>query len=358
LLTCTLALVACAAPSGDAQTLSETTPPEVAARVDAYFAGEGGEKGRYEFRQVKETRAMATLRLRQAGVATALFVLLAPGFVALFLSPHEEVAAEDEEALSPRDGTDLKKRSLAYDSSFAEDDSPRDPPVTLDSPPKKAGKGKCKAGKGSKSGKVGDKGAERGEDDNQKARRKDGGRAYAAPVPGWGPAVAARGLLRLVAFFVLYRLMSGNGAGGYYGPAPIVGGLGLGLGQLSNLPQHAADIQARHSGDAGPYHRGMYLEGELKIFRSLNALESTLGFVLLAPGYVLQLPYPVFPRWAVGGSDVRPVAVLQTGLHAIVYFFAHRLVARSNQGESYWQVVADGGEFVARPVEATWVTPH
>ena len=135
------------------------------------------------------------------------------------------------------------------------------------------------------------------------------------------------------------------------GKGPELFGHGLSLGQL-NVTRHLWDIKQRHVGDYRPYHAGRLMEKERGIFRTLNACESTLGFALLAPHNLLALPWPVLPRWTSGGSaDSRILITVQTGTHAILYFLAHRIISRSDQGESLWQLVQQNDRWTAVPLE-------
>uniref|UniRef100_A0A7S2TUH8 Uncharacterized protein n=1 Tax=Lotharella oceanica TaxID=641309 RepID=A0A7S2TUH8_9EUKA len=128
----------------------------------------------------------------------------------------------------------------------------------------------------------------------------------------------------------LYRLLSGNRAGGYYG------GEWFGHGMLSNLPQHFKDIYNRKASEPHnkKYRTRLLAEYHLGIYRTLNALESALGFFIFFPRFSL-IP---------GGPRIRNyVSPSVLGFHSIVYYVAHRQIAALNIGESYYQM--DGKSF-------------
>mmetsp|Transcript_28139 Transcript_28139/g.45302 ORF Transcript_28139/g.45302 Transcript_28139/m.45302 type:complete len:133 (+) Transcript_28139:149-547(+) len=91
-------------------------------------------------------------------------------------------------------------------------------------------------------------------------------------------------IIHTIVFAIFYRLMSGNGAGGYYDATM------LGMGQLTNLARHFRDLYERHSGKSSRHQNGLLKEKQRGIFRTLNMLESSLGFMIFMPGLLIQPP--------------------------------------------------------------------
>ncbi|GAB5359820.1 hypothetical protein AAMO2058_000575300 [Amorphochlora amoebiformis] len=135
-------------------------------------------------------------------------------------------------------------------------------------------------------------------------------------------------LVKCVLMYIAYRLASGNKAGGYYDSST------LGLGMLTNLPRHFKDLYERQTDDKR-YVAGLKKEKSNGIFRTINALETALGFLLFSYGGALG----IFLKSTVhhGQKEV----IIQVGC-TIVFALAHRLIAKANIGESLWKLASSG----------------
>ena len=129
-------------------------------------------------------------------------------------------------------------------------------------------------------------------------------------------------------FFLAYHYLSGNKAGGYY-PS-----MCMGCGQMVYLPQHLVDL-CRRNGKGSVYSMQIAKENEMRQFRVLNALESSIFFVVCA---ALPGAYGDGYEW----FHLLPAVV--------VYLLLHIGAASINLGECMWQLEDVDGKETASPL--------